>query len=316
MTTSDIISIICSIIGIVITGISLAVSIIIFKSQRKLENSLNERDEKRYNSKVEADAIKFIQKYSANNEIQLLALCVIAKKFDSTFPYRRQIYKDFCCLNDDIQKEVLRKMGIDLKLMDLVNKNFFDQCLKLLKNDLKKYYPDYESFYDDHFYDGAKYFCRAIKHYRNEKVPNLKVLYSNGILADFKDYTEIVTSILAKTFDEEHLTRSTDLNDKDKINYLFNLNTDLGSACSSQNEIVIDYLQCLIAKFVPIFLYEGTQEYEEEIEKGNSIENIGYYCDYFACNDDYFMEDIFLDALLTLNVYAVDNKESFVEGGD
>jgi len=181
MNVSDIISIICSIIGIIIAGISLAVSIIIFKSQRKLENSINERDEKRYNSQVEADANKFIQKYNVNDEIQLLALCVIAKKYDSTFPYRRQIYKDFCCLNDEVQREVLRKMDIDLRLMNLERKNFFEHCLDLLKDDLKKYYPDYQSFYDDHFYDGAKYFYRSLKNYKNEKVPELNVVYSNGV---------------------------------------------------------------------------------------------------------------------------------------
>lgn len=315
MNTSDIISIICSIIGIVIAGISLSVSIIIFKSQRKLENSLNERDEKRYNSQVEADAIKFIQKYNANNEIQLLALCVIAKKYDSTFPYRRQIYKDFCCLNDDVQIEVLRKMDIDLRLMNLESKNFFEHCLNLLKDDLKKYYPDYQSFYDEHFYDGAKYLYRSLENYKNEKVPELNVVYSNGVLAEFKKYDDIVTDILAKVDYKDYLKALNELSDKDKISYLFNINTDLGSARGGQ-EIVMDYLECLIAKYVPIYLYNHKPEYEEELEKGNVIENIGYYCDYFAFKDDYYMEDLFLESLLTLNVYTVKKEESSIKGGE
>lgn len=315
MTTSDIISVICSIIGIIIAGISLAVSIIIFKSQRKLENSINERDEKRYHSQVEADANKFIQKYNANDEIQLLALCVIAKKYDSTVPYRRQIYKDFCCLNDEVKREVLRKMDIDLRLMNLERKNFFDHCLDLLKEDLKKYYPDYQSFYDDHFYDGAKYLYRSLENYKNEKVPELKVVYSNGVLAEFKKYDDIVTDILARVDYKDYLKPLNELSDKDKISYLFNINTDLGSALGGQ-EIVMDYLECLIAKYVPIYLYNHKPEYEEELEKGNTIENIGYYCDYFAFKDDYYMEDLFLEALLTLNVYTVKKEESSIKGGE
>lgn len=313
MNVSDIISIICSIIGIIIAGISLAVSIIIFKSQRKLENSINERDEKRYNSQVEADANKFIQKYNVNDEIQLLALCVIAKKYDSTFPYRRQIYKDFCCLNDEVQREVLRKMDIDLRLMNLERKNFFEHCLDLLKDDLKKYYPDYQSFYDDHFYDGAKYFYRSLKNYKNEKVPELNVVYSNGVLAEFKKYDDIVTDVLGKVDFKHYLKSLNELSDKDKISYLFNLNTDLGSARGGQ-EIVMDFLECLIAKYVPIYLYNHKPEYEEEIKKGNIIENIGYYCDYFTYKDDYYMEDLFLEALLTLNVYTI--KNHLFEGGE
>jgi len=315
MNTSDIISFICSILGTVIAGISLAVSIIIFKSQRKLENSLNERDEKRYNSQIEADANKFIQKYNVNDEIQLLALCVIAKKYDSTFPYRRQIYKDFCCLNDEVQREVLRKMDIDLRLMNLERKNFFEHCLDLLKEDLKKYYPDYQSFYDDHFYDGAKYLYRSLENYKNEKVPELKVVYSNGVLAEFKKYDDIVTDILARVDYKDYLKPLNELSDKDKISYLFNINTDLGSALGGQ-EIVMDYLECLIAKYVPIYLYNHKPEYEEELEKGNAIENIGYYCDYFAFKDDYYMEDLFLEALLTLNVYIVKKEESSIKGGE
>lgn len=315
MTTSDIISVICSIIGIIIAGISLAVSIIIFKSQRKLENSINERDEKRYHSQVEADANKFIQKYNVNDEIQLLALCVIAKKYDSTFPYRRQIYKDFCCLNDEVQREVLRKMDIDLRLMNLERKNFFEHCLDLLKEDLKKYYPDYQSFYDDHFYDGAKYLYRSLENYKNEKVPELKVVYSNGVLAEFKKYDDIVTDILARVDYKDYLKPLNELSDKDKISYLFNINTDLGSARGGQ-EIVMDYLECLIAKYVPIYLYSHKPEYEEELEKGNAIENIGYYCDYFAFKDDYYMEDLFLESLLTLNVYTVKKEESSIKGGE
>ena len=315
MNVSDIISIICSIIGIIIAGISLAVSIIIFKSQRKLENSLNERDEKRYNSQVEADANKFIQKYNVNDEIQLLALCVIAKKYDSTFPYRRQIYKDFCCLNDDVQIEVLKKMDIDLRLMDLDNKNFFDNCLELLKVDLKKYFPSYESFYSDHFYDGAKYFYRSIKNYKDEKVPEINVTFSNGIKATYVKFDDIVTDILARVDYKDYLKPLNELSDKDKINYLFNINTDLGSARGGQ-EIVMDYLECLIAKYVPIYLYKHKPEYEEELEKGNAIENIGYYCDYFAFKDDYYMEDLFLEALLTLNVYTIKDKDSLIKDGE
>ena len=153
MNTSDVISIICSILGIVIAIISLIVSIVFFKSQRKFEKNMDERDlkmqeeqckidEKRYQEQIakedklqkehnEAEALKFIQKYNKTDEIQLLALCVIASKYDATFPYRRQIYKDFCCLNHDIQKEILNKMNLDIRLMNIQSNNFFDNSLKL-----------------------------------------------------------------------------------------------------------------------------------------------------------------------------------------
>ena len=95
--------------------------IIFFESQRKFEKTLDERDlkmkeeqqikdERRHQEKIESEALYFIQKYNANDEIQLLALCVIASKFNSAFPYRRQIYKDFCCLNTEVQKSILKKI--------------------------------------------------------------------------------------------------------------------------------------------------------------------------------------------------------------
>jgi len=304
MNVSDIISIICSIVGIIIAGISLTVSIIIFKSQRKLENNLNERDEKRYDSQIEADAIKFIQKYNVDDEIQLLALCVIAQKYDSTFPYRRQIYKDFCCLTNDVQREVLKKMNIDLRLLSIDSPDFFKKCLTLLNNDLLKYYPNYPSFFKEHFYEGAKYFSNSIEKYKNAKVPSLTVTFSNGVHATFVKYDDVATDILARVDYKDYLKSLDGLSDKERIYFLFNLNTDLGSARGGE-EIVIDYLECLIAKYVPIYLYKHSPEYEKEIDNGNAIENVGYYCDYFAYKDDYYMEDLFLEALLTLNVYTI-----------
>ena len=63
------------------------------------ERRLNDRDEKRYKDLVYSQATQFIQKYSVGEqeaEIHLLPLCIAAYKYNLVYPYRREIYREFC----------------------------------------------------------------------------------------------------------------------------------------------------------------------------------------------------------------------------
>lgn len=83
---------------------------------------------------VYSQATQFIQKYSVGEqeaEIHLLPLCIAA------YPYRREIYREFCGLTEDIRDAILQRCGIDIPCTR--SDNYYVCCLR------------------DIFYDGGKY---------------------------------------------------------------------------------------------------------------------------------------------------------------
>lgn len=93
-----------NIVELIVSVMTLIVTVIISLKQLRIEEDMteftqqqDERDEKFRRDSVNAEAIAFIQKYNQdgrNSEIYLLPLCVIAYKYDPTYPYRRAIYRD------------------------------------------------------------------------------------------------------------------------------------------------------------------------------------------------------------------------------
>lgn len=72
------------------------------------ERRLNDRDEKRYKDLVYSQATQFIQKYSVGEqeaEIHLLPLCIAAYKHNLVYPYRREIYREFCGLTGILEMQ-------------------------------------------------------------------------------------------------------------------------------------------------------------------------------------------------------------------
>lgn len=78
MTIESIIQIICATASVIIAVVSIIISIVQFKKLSHVQKLIDKRDIDRYNENVNIDARKFITKYNETDEIQLLALCLVA----------------------------------------------------------------------------------------------------------------------------------------------------------------------------------------------------------------------------------------------
>lgn len=272
------------IISLVVAIIALVSTIVIAIAQYKQSKKIDERDEKRRKELIYLDATRFILKYSASNhesDIYLLPLCIIAYKYNSIYPYNREIYREFCSLTEETQNHILERCKIDIPCFRA--DSFYEDMLKKLKNTIKVNYPNDRDLY----YDGGKYFERALLHHGNVKVPEITCSadqYHKDSLKmvptcqneDSMDYKFHILNLLAYE------------KDKAPIAHLMHENTSMGVPTES-DEILISYLSCIIAKYTSIYSYNKQK-----------FENIGYVDDY---QGSLYMEDLFLDALFNIYVF-------------
>lgn len=130
--------------------ISLAVAVILGVCQVRqanrvevFERRLDMRDEKRYKDLVYSQAIQFIQKYSVGKpeaEIYLLPLCIAAYKYNPIYPYRREIYREFCELTDDVRTEILHRCKVDIPCIRV--ERYYVNCLRTLIESIRIYCPE------------------------------------------------------------------------------------------------------------------------------------------------------------------------------
>ena len=123
--SSECISLAVAIVSAFVAIVTLIATVIIgimqIKQNQKMDKQsqkIDERDEQRRNDMIYADATKFILKYSSpehDAEIYLLPLCVMAYKYNPIYPYRREIYREFCSLTEETQNCILRRQNIDIK---------------------------------------------------------------------------------------------------------------------------------------------------------------------------------------------------------
>lgn len=284
---------------IIFTVINIAVAIAVGSSQiyiakkvKDIEIKQNNRNEQRRDEQIYADATKFIQKYNKNgyeSEIYLVSLCVVAYKYNPIYPYRREIYREFCSLTEDVQNEILKRLNIDI--VSCKCDDYFSDMLNRIIKTTEIYYNNDAK--DRYFYDNGKYFERALTNHGSEKIPNnlkceldneVKILLASPIGAlssnSYKDgkmnFKEHVTNLLAYHKDEKPLS-------------------SLLKYFQQSDEIIASYICCLIAKYSAIY---------NHIKKDNE-ENLGHDCDY---NGDRFMEDLFLDTLNTVEHYILERK--------
>lgn len=132
-----------NIIEAIITNVIGIWQIYIAKKTKNFETRQDERDELRRKENVFAEATRFIQKYNQNSyesEIFLLPYCVAAYKYNPTFPYHREIYRDFCSLTEETQNEILKRQGISL--ISRKCKNYYLDLLSIIRNNNKIRYPN------------------------------------------------------------------------------------------------------------------------------------------------------------------------------
>lgn len=283
----DIIALVVAILGIITAIIVGGGQIHLAKKMKDFEIRQDERDERRRHDLICSESIKFIQKYSTSgyeSEILLLPLCIVAYKYNRIYPYRREIYREFCSMTEEVQNEILRRQNIDLTLNKVGN--YYSRLLQNLRNIIKQKFPSDR----DVFYDNGKYFERAIINHGSKEVPNIRcaidvdkqAAYASPFCASIckesdMDYVDHITNLFAYHADEK------------PISSLWMEPTSMGSP-DSADEILPSYLCCIIAEHAAS--YSGHEP---------ACENIGYVCDY---NGVLYMEDIFLRALYELDIYS------------
>lgn len=290
-----------TIISLVVAIISLLVAVIIggcqiaqSKRMEAFEKRQDERDEKRHNNEIYAETTRFIQKYNVGGyeaEIYLLPLCIAAYQYNPTYPYRREIYREFCGLPEDVQKSILTRCNIDIPCDK--SERYFSECLDKLQKEIKEYCPDDES----PFYDGGKYLKRALLHHGEKELPNVRCAIdkeqrkllnspvgkiSKSLSHEDMDYETHITNLLAYEADKQPIAK------------LLKESTSLGIPVVD-DEILICYLCCIIAKYIPCYLNKNQEIYK----------NTGYVCDY---NGIWYMEDAFLNALHSITVYGINEN--------
>ena len=285
MTCAEIVFAIVGIIVALVIGIG---QIYIAKRVKDFETRQDARDEKRRSEQIYSEATRFIQKYSQNtheSEIYLLPLCVAAYKYNPVYPYRREIYREFCTLTEEVQNEIIKRFDFDIRSER--TDTYYSDMLKRIIDTIRIYYDgDADGRY---FYDNGKYLERALTNHGTELVPDdlrceidedEKQARKNPVVQAFSqdeddkmDFVEHLTNLLAYHKNEKPLSAL--------LGYF-----------QQNDEIIASYICCLIARYTAIYNYEEC-ETDEEI-------NLGYDGDY---NGTRYMEDIFLDALNTVEHY-------------
>ena len=290
---SESLSLVVSIMSGFVAIVTLVATIVIGKMQIKQNCKMDEqskkidkREEQRRNAIIYADATRFILKYSSPEhapEIYLLPLCVIAYKYNSIYPYRREIYREFCSLTEETQNCILKRQNIDIESSKY--DSFYDDMLNVLILDIKNNYPNDRDLY----YENGKYFERALIYHGNKKAINIKcnadkyyidALNTTQNTADenVMDYESHITNLLAYEKANKPIGR---------LMYEY---TSIGTPIND-DEILISYLACIIAKYVAV--YSNSND--------NCIyKNVGYVEDFHGIK---YMEDLFLDALLNIYIY-------------
>lgn len=164
-------------VELIVSVITLIITVVISWKQLRLEKEMHlfaqqqdERDEKFRRDSVNTEAIAFIQKYNQDgvgSEIRLLPLCVIAYKYDPTYPYRRLMYRDFCSRTETVREEILARcnMYYDCSEDKLFKRKMYD----LVQKNRLVIWNSGNHF--NYFYDNCKYFTPALTEYGSKLCP-------------------------------------------------------------------------------------------------------------------------------------------------
>lgn len=143
---------------------TIAVSVVIYKLQRRHERELEKQEEIRHINSVKDTAKIFI--IDNQEDINLLPLCVMAASCNPYKKHDRPIYMRFNKCSKELQLEILRQENIPLAIVK--SNNWVNECFKKFEIDCKKYEMG-RSFLND----GAKYFHCAINQLQNETLGDI-----------------------------------------------------------------------------------------------------------------------------------------------
>lgn len=246
----------------------------IAERQAAFELEINQREERRHANWVDAEVCAFLQKHSA--ERWLMPLCFAAFAFDKTRPYHRELYRDFCCLTNEVQCALFEREGISLRVGEWDrDKSLFSSCVDALKELSARSFPDDDSSV---LYDNGKYLRRCLA-YGEERVD----VVERGACSSqpfSQSYGQRIIDVLSDAFDGMG-------------DYCHEPISLLMKECSFAGSSEIE--ACLFVAELCMYLATlGTASEESEDEYG-SLD------DYFA-SGDCTMEDLFLRVLFEVYV--------------
>ena len=157
MTTADIIQIIIGILSLIATvGVSFAIYWLQSRHEKEVERLAKENEEKL----LREEADKFL--IDNESERDYLPLCVFASNLHRHEKHTRKIYTNFCRCRTELQNKILEVAEFKCRTIDGVD--WLDKAIDNLKDDIQKYHLG-----RDYLYDGAKYFHRGFKRYREKE---------------------------------------------------------------------------------------------------------------------------------------------------
>lgn len=262
-----------NLIELIVSIITLIVTVIISLRQLHLEEDMNaftkdqaKRDEEFRRDSVNAEAIAFIQKYNQegnNSEIYLLPLCVMAYKYDPTYPYRRAMYRDFCSRTKTVREEILARRNMYYDCSE--DKSFRKIILDSIYENWRTIWGASGHF--DYFHKNCKCFTPALTEYGSVLCP-----------IDNFEFENEVTDLLLESNDKGIESRRKALDEY------------FGWAPS----IDVAYLCCLVAKYTAC--YYG--EYDDNDKSVNLVSD--YSGDLYM--EDLFLDALFYVCLYQIDV--------------
>lgn len=96
------------------------------------------------------------------SERDYLPLCVFASNLHRHEKHTRKIYTNFCRCRSELQNKILEVAEFKCRTIDGID--WLDKAIDKLKDDIQKY-----NLGRDYLYDGAKYFHRGFKRYRERE---------------------------------------------------------------------------------------------------------------------------------------------------
>jgi hypothetical protein len=168
--------------GILSLFSSIILTIVIFVLERKHQKKQDKESEKNRKLALYEAAKVFI--IDNDSEIEYLPLCVIAASVSKFSKNKRKIFNRFKRCSAELQGEILQQEKIPLKVTD--NNEWVNEYMDNLTSDAQK-----NKLGNDIFYDGAKYFHRALERYANYSTEDVDTyVFSVPQLSDVSVFRE------------------------------------------------------------------------------------------------------------------------------
>lgn len=206
MTTADIIQIIIGILSLIATvGVSFAIYWLQSRHEKEMERVAKENEEKLLKEKADIFLI--------DNEAErdYLPLCIFASNLHRHEKHTRKIYTNFCRCSLELQNKILEVA--EFKCRTIEGTEWLDKAIDKLKADIEKF-----NLGRDYLYDGAKYFHRGFKRYREKEWDYSNKLFFEPIVENERWKTFMGTDLIPiSTYVDDYFYYCIEKHNADKV---------------------------------------------------------------------------------------------------